>query len=92
MDTKIFCDLLIVRYDDRLFVVEAPGCEAAEGDIVEFAFGAALAMGVVEECVYCIKGESEYRFIGRLNTIYPARRIYKRSWEAWEGNDEEGGV
>ena len=89
METKTFCDLLIVRYDDKPYVVEAPGYKAAEGDIVEFAFGVVLAMGVVVARVCCIEGESEYRFIGRLHTIYPARRIYKRSWE---GNDEEDGV
>lgn len=92
MDTNNFRDLLIVKYDDRLFVVEAPTHEADVGDLVEFSIGYKLALGEVIDKMFCTKGEDEYRCVGRMNPIYPARRIYKVRWEAWEGNDEECGV
>ena len=81
MDNVTFCDLLIVKYDDRKFVVEAPGCEANSGDIVKFSIGKMLAIGEVLDAMHCIKGEAEYRCVSRLHTIYLAKRIYRRSWD-----------
>ena len=91
MDTNKCCDLLFVRYDEKLYAVEAPAYEAEVGDLVEFAPGPALVRGEVKDKMFCAKGEAEYRCIGMMNPIHPARRIYKVRWEAWEGNDEECG-
>lgn len=92
MDKNEFCELLIVSHNEQLYIVEAPIHEAREGNLVEFAPISALVLGEVVDKLFCAKDSSEYRCISKINTIHPARRIYKVSWEAWEGNDEEGGI
>ena len=91
MDANNFCDLLIVLYDKKLYVVEAPAYEAEVGDLVAFATGLVLVLGEVKDKLFCTKEEAEYRCIRLMNPIHPARRIYKMRWEAWEGNEEECG-
>lgn len=92
MDKNEFCELLIVTHNEQLHMVEAPTHEAYEGDLVEFAPISALVLGEVVDKMFCAKDSDEYRCISKINPIHPARRIYKVRWEAWEGNDEEGGV
>ena len=91
MDTNEFCELLIVSNNDQLYMVEAPALEAYEGDLVEFAPGLTLVLGEVVDKAFCAKDSDEYRCIGKIVPVYPARRIYKVRWEVWEGNDEECG-
>lgn len=88
METNNFCELLIVSHEDTLYVVDAPANEAEVGDLVEFAPLPKLILGEVVDKMFCTRGEEEYRCIGLMKAIHPARRIYKMRWEAWEGNDD----
>lgn len=88
MDNTKYCDLLIVSHDDKLYAVEAPAYEASEGDLAEFNPGPALVLAEVVDKMFCAKDSDEYRCMSKIAAIFPARRIYKVRWEAWEGEDE----
>lgn len=91
MDKQEFYELLVVSHEGKLYVVKAPSHVANQGDLVEFAPGLTRVMGEVADKLFCTTDSDEYRCISKIVPIYPARRIYKMRWEAWEGNDEECG-
>lgn len=91
MEIGEYCDLLIVKVKETIRVVESPDYYTEIGDLVEFDSESELVLGEVVDKMFVDKNGAEYRCIGLLHHIHPARRIYKLRWEAWEGNDEECG-
>lgn len=91
METAEYCDLLIVRANESLYVVEAPNFQTELNDLIEFAPAFNLILGTVVDKMFVEKNGEVYRCIGCTQPIYQARRVYKVHWEAWEGNDEPCG-
>lgn len=91
MKIEEYCDLLIVKANESIHVVESPDYFTEVGDVVEFAPVFELVLGEVVDKLFVDKNAEVYRVVGLLHPIHPARRIYKMRWEAWEGNDEECG-
>lgn len=91
MEIGEYCDLLIVRANEALYVVESPNYEGEVDDLVEFDTKIELILGTVVDKMFVEKNGDAYRCIALLLPIRTPRKIYKVRWEAWEGNDEECG-
>lgn len=83
MEKERFCELLIVKADNRQrYVVKAPTNAAHKGNLVEFETESGIHMGTVEDKMWCVVDKEVYRCVNMIAPIYKADKIYHETWDS----------